>query len=126
MTVLATGILVADALTVAEELEQSGVSARVLDVHTIKPLDEEAVLLAARETGALVTVEDASILGGLGGAVAELTAEKCPVPIRRVGVKDRFGDSGTAAQVKADCQLTPPFIRQAVDDVLRAKAQRAR
>jgi len=126
VTVLATGILVADALTVAEELERSGVSARVLDVHTIKPLDDVAVLLAARETGALVTVEDASIIGGLGGAVAELTTEKCPIPIRRVGVKDRFGESGTAAQVKADCQLTPPFIRQAVDDVLRAKAQRAK
>jgi transketolase len=126
VTILATGILVADALTVGEELERAGVSARVLDVHTLKPLDEEAILSAARETGALVTVEDANILGGLGGAVAELTAEKFPVLVRRVGVKDRFGESGTAAQVKADCQLTPPFIRQAVDEVLRAKAQRAK
>ena len=121
-TILATGILVSDALTVAEELEQVGASIRVLDVHTIKPLDEEAILRAARETGALVTVEDATILGGLGGAVAELTAEQCPVLVRRVGVKDRFGESGTPAQVKADCQLTPPFIRQAVEEVLRAKA----
>ena len=125
-TILATGILVADALTAAEELEQSGVSVRVLDLHTIKPMDEEAVLQAARETGALVTVEDATILGGLGGAVAELTAERCPVFIRRVGVRDRFGDSGTAAQVKAECQLTPPFIRQAVEEALKAKAQRAK
>ena len=125
-TILAAGILVADALTVAEEMEQGGVSVRVLDVHTIKPLDEEAVLQAARETGALVTVEDATILGGLGGAVAELTAEQCPVPLRRVGVRDRFGDSGTAAQVKAECQLTPPFIRQAVDEAVKAKAQRAK
>ena len=123
-TILAAGILVADALTVAEEMEQGGVSVRVLDVHTIKPLDEEAVLQAARETGALVTVEDATILGGLGGAVAELTAEQCPVPLRRVGVRDRFGDSGTAAQVKVECQLTPPFIRQAVDEAVKAKAQR--
>jgi transketolase len=125
-TILATGILVSDALTVAEELEQAGLSIRVLDVHTIKPLDEEAVLLAARETGALVTVEDATILGGLGGAVAELTAEHYPVLVHRVGVKDRFGESGTPAQVKAVCQLTPPFIRQAVEEVLRAKAQRAK
>jgi transketolase len=124
-TILATGILVSDALTVAEELEQAGLSIRVLDVHTIKPLDEEAILQAARETGALVTVEDATILGGLGGAVAELTAERCPVLVRRVGVKDRFGESGTPAQVKEVCQLTPPFIRQAVEEVLRAKAQRA-
>jgi len=123
-TILATGILVSDALTVAEEMEESGVSVRVLDVHTIKPLDDEAVLQAARETGALVTVEDATILGGLGGAVAELTAERCPVFVRRVGVRDRFGDSGTAAQVKAECQLTTPFIRQAVEEALKAKAQR--
>ena len=125
-TILATGILVSDALTVAEELAQAGASIRVLDVHTVKPLDEDAILQAARETGALVTVEDATILGGLGGAVSELTAEHCPVLVRRVGVRDRFGESGTPAQVKAECQLTPPFIRQAVEEVLRAKAQRAK
>jgi transketolase len=125
-TILATGILVADALTVAEELEPSGVSVRVLDVHTIKPLDEEAVISAARETGALITVEDASILGGLGGAISELTAERWPVVVRRVGVKDRFGESGTAAQVKADCQLTAPFIRKAVEGILRDKALRTK
>jgi transketolase len=123
-TILATGILVSDALTVAEELERSGVSVRVLDVHTIKPLDEEAVIAAARETGALITVEDASILGGLGAAVAELTAERCPVYVRRVGIRDRFGDSGTTAQVKAECQLTPDVIRQAVKEVLEGKAPR--
>jgi transketolase len=124
-TILATGILVHDALVVAEELEQAGLSIRVLDVHTIKPLDEAAVLAAARETGALVTVEDATILGGLGGAVAELTAERYPVLVHRVGVKDRFGESGKPAEVKEVCELTPPFIRQAVEEVLRAKAQRA-
>jgi transketolase len=121
-TILATGILVSDALAVAEEMEQVGASIRVLDIQTIKPLDEAAILQAARETGALVTVEDATILGGLGGAVAELTAEQCPVLVRRVGVKDRFGESGTPAQVKEVCQLTPPFVRQAVEEVLRAKA----
>jgi transketolase len=122
-TILATGILVHDALTVAEEMEQAGVSVRVLDVHTIKPLDEEAVLLAARETGALVTVEDATILGGLGGAVAELTADQYPVFVRRVGVKDRFGESGKPAEVKEVCELTSLFIRRAVEEVLKAKAQ---
>jgi len=125
-TILAAGILVSDALTVAEEMERSGVSVRILDVHTIKPLDEDAILQAARETGALVTVEDATILGGLGGAVAELTAERCPVFVRRVGVRDRFGDSGTAAQVKAECQLTPPFIRESLEEVLKAKARRVK
>ena len=122
-TILATGILVSDALSVAEEMAQVGASIRVLDVHTIKPLDEAAILLAARETGALVTVEDATILGGLGGAVAELTAESSPVFVHRVGVRDRFGESGKPADVKADCQLTPPFIRQAVESVLRRKRQ---
>jgi transketolase len=122
-TILATGILASDALTVAEEMEQAGVSVRVLDVHTIKPLDEEAVLAAARETGALVTVEDATILGGLGGAVAELTADQYPVFVRRVGVKDRFGESGKPAEVKEVCELTSLFIRRAVDEVLKAKAR---
>jgi len=126
VTILATGVLVADALGVAEELEQAGVSVRVLDMQTIKPLDEAAVLAAARETGALVTVEDGTILGGLGGAVAEVTAEQYPVLVRRVGVKDRFGNSGTAAQVKADCEITPPFVRRAVEEVLKVKAQRVK
>jgi len=123
-TILATGILVAEALVAAEELARAGISVRVLDVHTLKPLDEGAILAAAQETGALVTAEDASVLGGLGGAVAELTAAAHPVPVRRVGVQDRFGDSGTAAQVKAECRLTAPFIRQAVEAVLQAKRGR--
>jgi len=125
-TIVATGILVSDALTTAEELGQVGLSIRVLDMHTIKPLDEAAVLQAARETGALVTVEDATTLGGLGGAVAELTAERYPVFVRRVGVKDRFGESGKPAEVKEVCELTTPFIRQAVEEVLEAKAKRGK
>ncbi len=125
-TILATGILVADALTAAEELGRAGLSIRVLDVHTIKPLDETAVLAAARETGALVTAEDATVLGGLGGAVAELTAEQYPVLVRRVGVKDRFGESGKPAEVKEVCGLTAPFIRRAVEEVLEAKAKQGK
>ena len=125
VAILATGILVYDALVVAEGLLKDGIKARVLDIHTIKPLDEEAVLSAARETGALVTVEDANILGGLGGAVSELTSEKCPVFIRRVGVKDQFGESGKAEEIKECCGLTPPFIREAVLEVLKAKKGKA-
>jgi len=125
-TILATGILVSDALTAAEALEGAGLSVRVLDVHTIKPLDEAAVLQAARETGALVTVEDASVLGGLGGAVAELTAERFPVFVRRVGVKDRFGESGKPAEIKEVCELTVPFIRQAVEEAVEAKVKRGK
>ena len=121
VAILATGILVNDALVAAEELEKEGIQARVLDIHTIKPLDERAVLTAARATGALVTVEDASIIGGLGGAVAEWISEKFPVPLKRVGVRDEFGESGTSEEIKACYSLTPPFIKKAVRAVLKMK-----
>jgi transketolase len=121
VAILATGIMVNDALGVAESLKKGGIGARVLDMHTIKPLDEGAVLAAARDIGAIVTVEDANVLGGLGGAVAELTAERCPVWIKRVGIKDVFGESGTAEEIKAHCGLTPAAIQKAVQEVLNAK-----
>jgi transketolase len=122
--ILATGILVSDALRTSEELEAEGIHARVLDIHTIKPLDEKAVLSAARGTGAVVTVEDASIIGGLGGAVAELLSEKYPVPMRRVGVKDQFGESGTSEEIKERYGLTSAFIKDAVLGVLKAKGKK--
>jgi transketolase len=121
VAILATGILVNDALEVSEELEKRGIQARVLDIHTIKPLDEDGIILTAKETGAIVTVEDANIIGGLGGAVAELLSEKHPVPIRRVGVKDQFGESGTSEEIKECYGLTPPFIKKAVLEVMSAK-----
>jgi transketolase len=121
VAILATGILVSDALRASEELETEGIHARVLDIHTIKPLDERAVLSAAKGTGAVVTVEDASIIGGLGGAVAELLSEKYPVPMRRVGVRDQFGESGTSDEIKECYGLTAPFIKKAVRAVLKAK-----
>jgi len=121
VAIVATGIMVSDALLVAEALQKNGIRARVLDVHTIKPLDEKAILSAARETGAIVTAEDANILGGLGGAVAEVTSEKCPVRIKRVGVKDEFGESGTAEEIREHCGLTSSFIKEAVQQVLKAK-----
>jgi len=125
VTILATGILVHDALVVAEKLVKDGIRARVLDIHTIKPLDEKAILAAARETGAFVTVEDASILGGLGGAVAEATSGKFPVAIRRVGVQDQFGESGTSAEIKECYKLTAPFIKKAVQESLKLKRGKA-
>lgn len=121
VTLVATGILVKDALEVSEALEKKGIWARVLDVHTIKPLDEKTILKAAKETGAIVTIEDANIIGGLGAAVAELVGEKHPVPVKRVGVKDQFGESGTSQEIKECYQLTPPFIKAAVLEVLKAK-----
>ena len=112
VTIVATGIMVGMALKARELLAAEGVSARVIDMHTIKPLDEELVLKAARETGAIVTSEEASILGGLGGAVAELLAENCPVPVVRHGVNDTFGRSGTAAAVLEYYGLTPEGIAE--------------
>jgi transketolase len=112
--ILATGALVNDALEASEALEKKGIQVRVLDIHTIKPLDEDAVLSAAKETGVLVTAEDASIYGGLGGAVAELVSEKCPVILKRIGIRDQFGDSGTSEELKAHYGLTAASISQAV------------
>lgn len=121
VTLMATGILVKDALEASEALEKKGIRARVLDIHTIKPLDEKTVLKAAKETRAIVTIEDANILGGLGGAIAELTSGKYPVLVKRVGVKDQFGESGTSEEIKERYGLTLPVIRRAVYEVIKMK-----
>ncbi|HEX9017447.1 MAG TPA: transketolase C-terminal domain-containing protein [Chloroflexota bacterium] len=94
VTVAATGVMVARALEAADELAKLGIQARVLDLHTVKPLDTDLVLRAAAETGCLVTAEEHSVIGGLGGAVAELLGEENPVPVVRVGIRDRFAETG--------------------------------
>ena len=99
VTVIATGMNVQMALAAADKLAAEGISARVIDMHTIKPLDTELVLKAAKETGAIVTTEEANVLGGLGAAVAECVAENYPVPVVRHGVNDEFGRSGKAQAV---------------------------
>jgi transketolase len=99
VTIAATGLMVHQALLAAEQLKNEGISARVLNIHTIKPLDVQALCEAARETGAIVTAEEHSVIGGLGGAVAEALSEICPVPVLRVGVNDVFGASGPAPEM---------------------------
>lgn len=99
VTILATGLTVAMAIEAAELLEKDGISARVINIHTIKPLDEEIVLKAAKETGLLVTVEEHNVIGGFGSAVSELCSEKYPVRVVKVGVNDEFGKSGPAAEL---------------------------
>lgn len=99
VTIIATGMNVQMALAAAEKLAAEGVSARVIDMHTIKPLDTELVLKAAKETGAIVTSEEANVLGGLGAAVSEYLSETYPVPVVRHGVNDEFGRSGKAQAV---------------------------
>jgi len=94
ITLIGAGIMLSRILKAADLLENEGVRARVVEMHTIKPLDRASVIAAAEETGAIVTAEEASIVGGLGGAVAEVVAETRPVPVHRVGVKDRFAETG--------------------------------
>lgn len=94
VTIIAAGVCVSEALAAADRLDASGIKARVLNIHTVKPIDREAVILAATETGAVVTAENHSIIGGLGSAVAEVLAEERPAPLVRVGVRDRFGEVG--------------------------------
>ena len=120
-TIIATGMVLSDALEAVDTLEKEGIKVRLLDMHTIKPIDAEAILKAARETGAIVTVEDSSIIGGLGGAVAEVVAENAPVPVKRVGIKDRFGQSGTVPELKEEYELSARHIAQAVREVIKKK-----
>jgi transketolase len=121
VTFVATGLMTAQALAAAELLQEQGVSARVLHIGTIKPLDEELILAAARETGALVTAEEHSIIGGLGGAVAELLADKQPTPLKRVGINDRFGLSGKAEDLLQYFGLMPANLVEAAGEVLLRK-----
>ncbi|MDR3344139.1 MAG: transketolase family protein [Oscillospiraceae bacterium] len=118
MTIIATGLMVAEALAAAAALDSEGISAAVLNIHTIKPLDEEAVLAAAAKTGLLVTAEEHSIIGGLGSAVAELVSEKSPCRVLRVGVRDKFGRSGPALEMLRryglDAKTIAETVRQAV------------
>ncbi len=94
VTIIATGIMVNMAVEAAELLKAEGISARVINIHTIKPIDREIITKAAKETGAIVTAEEHNIIGGLGSAVAEVVCEECPVPVVRLGVEDQFGRSG--------------------------------
>lgn len=115
--ILANGLVVAQALEAADLLAAEGISVRVVDMATVKPLDEELVLDCARTCGRIVTCEEHSIIGGLGEAVCALLSEKLPTPVRRVGVQDVFGCSGTAAQVLERYGLTAQNIVKAVKDL---------
>ena len=121
VTLAATGLMVQRAMTAAEMLAAKGVSARVLDFHTIKPLDTEAVLAAARETGCIVTSEEHSVIGGLGSAVASVCAENCPVPVVCHGVMDEFGRSGKALEVLEAYGLTAEVMAEKAMQALALK-----
>nr|WP_291317852.1 transketolase family protein [Desulfuromonas sp.] len=121
LTFVTTGLMTAQALEAARILEEEKVSARVVHLGSIKPLDVDLVLRAARETGAIVTAEEHSVIGGLGGAVCEVLAEGYPVPVERVGLRDVFGQSGTAEDLLVHYNLTPANLVEAAERVLRRK-----
>ena len=121
VTIIATGLMVGEALAAKETLANEGISARVINMHTIKPLDKEIVAAAARETGAIVTAEEHNIIGGLGSAIAEAVCEVCPVPVMRVGVEDKFGASGPAVEMLKIYGLTADHIVEKAKEAVKAK-----
>lgn len=121
VTIIATGLLVGEALTAAELLKNEGISARVINMATIKPIDRDIIVNAAKETGAIVTAEEHNIIGGLGGAVAEVVCETVPVPVVRLGVNDTFGKSGPAVELLKIFGLTAENIVAKVKEALALK-----
>lgn len=121
VTIIATGTMTYQALIAAEKLFKDGIDAEVIHVPTIKPLDHETILKSVRKTGAVVTVEEAQIAGGLGGAIAELLSEEFPVPIKRIGMQDHFGESGTPDQLLEHFGLDAKHIRLAAIHVTERK-----
>ena len=116
ITIIATGLEVNESLKAAEKLEADGVSVRVINIHTIKPIDEDIILKAAKETKKLFTVEEHSIIGGLGSAVAEVLAEKAPSPLYRIGVRDTFGESGPAVELLHKYKLDAEGIYEQIKE----------
>jgi len=121
VTIFTCGIMVYEALEAAEELDRRGISARVINLHTVKPIDEEIIFKAARDTGAIVTAEEHQISGGFGSAVSEVVVKEYPVPVEMVGIKDRFGASGSPEELMEDYGLTRFDIIRAVERVLKRK-----
>ncbi len=105
LTIIATGLEVNESLEAAKKLAEDGIDAEVINIHTIKPIDAELIVKSASKTGKVVTVEEHSVIGGLGGAVAEVLSEKCPTKMLRIGVKDTFGESGPAVKLLAKYEL---------------------
>jgi transketolase len=119
VTIVAVGLMTAEAIEAAKLLANKGISARVINMATIKPLDEEILLKAAKETGKIVTVEEHSVIGGLGEAVCSLMSEKLPTPVRRIGVGDRFGYSGPALELLARFGLSADHIAAVAEQFVK-------
>ncbi len=116
IAVVATGLMVSEALKAVDALKAEGINARLINIHTIKPLDEEIILKAAKETGKIVTVEEHNVIGGLGDAVASVLSQKCPTPLVKIGVNDEFGHSGPAVELLKEFGLCADHIAQVVKE----------
>ena len=121
ITIVATGLMVSLALEAKELLAEEGIDARIVNIHTIKPIDKEILKKAAEETGAIVTAEEHNIIGGLGAAVTEVICESCPVPVVRVGMNDTYGHSGTVPALLEAYGLTPAKIAEAAKKAISMK-----
>ena len=121
VALIACGVMVKQSLDAAELLSKEGIAAEVINLHTVKPIDREAIVASAKKTGAVVTAEDHSIIGGLGASVAEVLVEGCPVPMRRIGVQDKLGTSGKPDELLKLYHLMPEDIAAAAREVIRRK-----
>lgn len=118
-TIIATGLCVSEALAAADKLAADGIDAQVINIHTIKPLDEELVIAAAQKTGRIFTVEEHSIIGGLGAAVSECLSEKCPTKVTRIGMNDVFGESGPAKELLHKYKLDADGIYERIAEEMK-------
>lgn len=119
VTIVATGLCVNESLEAAKKLAENGIDAEVINIHTIKPLDEELIVASAKKTGKVVTVEEHSVIGGLGSAVCDALAEKAPTPVRKIGVQDTFGESGPAVQLIKKYGLDADSIAEKVAEFVK-------
>lgn len=118
VTIVATGLMVSNALEAAEKLAADGIQAEVINIHTIKPLDEKIIIDSAKKTGKVVTVEEHSVIGGLGSAVCDVLSEKCPTPVKKLGVNDMFGHSGPALELLKEFRLDGDGIYGQVKEIM--------
>ena len=118
VTIVATGLMVSESLAAAEMLAKDGINAKVINIHTIKPLDEDLIVAAAKETGKVVTVEEHSVIGGLGSAICDVLSAKAPTPVKKIGVNDQFGESGPAVKLLEKYGLTADGIYAQIKEYL--------
>ena len=119
VTVIATGLVVNEALKAVKALESKGINARLINMHTIKPIDKDIIIKAAKETGKIITVEEHNIIGGLGEAVCSVTSEFCPVPVKRIGIEDIYGHSGPALGLLAEFGLDAEGLEKRIIEIVK-------